>query len=244
MLAVPGHIEHALLSAFPLGNHDRREFEIRSPSEAMYEKVLKSISPSLDAARHRLDKIRSGVDSPCKAGVGRRFDQQYHDFLLAGGTWGLHVLQKPDGARGEVVSWKGLLQPSGSYLHADRVMSIGAAKDAPVRPATIPHIQFHKPDQLPEGRRLIKGVYYRPTQRTFATFDSFYVLKPNHVLAFQASVAKTHDVKETGVEWLKARKVKKITFIYVTPSDYIGCPQVQVPVALEDSCDHLYHMRL
>ncbi|KAF8211468.1 hypothetical protein K438DRAFT_2011012 [Mycena galopus ATCC 62051] len=240
-LAVPGQEGHALLSAFPLGNHDRREFQIRSPSQAMYEKVLKRISTSRNAARHRLYTICSGVDSP---GCKDLFNQHYHDFLLAGGTWGLHVLQKPDGVQGRVVSWKGLLQPSGSYLYADRVMSIGAAKDVPVQPATISQIQFGKTDEPPEGQPLRKGVYYRPTQRTFATFDSFYVLNQNHVLVFQASVAKKHDVKKTGVEWLKDRKVKKITYIYVTPSNFIGCPQVQVPVALEDSFNHLYYMQL
>ncbi|KAJ6623685.1 hypothetical protein B0H10DRAFT_777669 [Mycena sp. CBHHK59/15] len=245
-LTVPGQVGHMLLSAFPLGDHDRREFQIRPPSDAMYDKVLKRISTSVDDARRRLYRICSGVDSPgCKAWVGHLFDQHYHDFLLAGGMWRLHVLQKPDGVQGQVITWTGLLQPSGSFLRAEKEMSIvDRTTNAPVRPATISRVLFDKQNEPKEGKALSKGVYYRPTQRTFATFDSLYVLKTNHVLAFQASVAKKHDVEKTDVEWLKERKVKKITYIYVTPSNYNGCPQVQVPVALEDSFDHFYHMKL
>ncbi|KAJ7476136.1 hypothetical protein FB451DRAFT_268202 [Mycena latifolia] len=230
-LTVPDHV-HMLLSAFPVTDDDRRQYQIRSPSAAMSAKVLKRLNAS---ARLRLYRICVGVKTAgCRAWTAHLFDQHCYDFLLMGGTWPLHAIEKPAGTR----------QESGSFLRADKEMSIAATGDQPQQPATVTSITFDKDRELGVGQSLLLGVYYRPTPKSIATFDGFYLDKPGHALAFQASLAQEHDVNAEGLDWFVARGITKITYIYVTPANLEGCPSLKVPVARENMFDKIYHMRL
>ncbi|KAJ7104249.1 hypothetical protein B0H15DRAFT_1016631 [Mycena belliarum] len=241
-LEIPGNIGHALLSAFPLGDGDRRQYQIKPPTDAMCLKVLNRLSASLDTARRHLYQICSGTSTPgCKVWAGQLFDQHYHDFLLLGGMWDLHTLQKPAGVTGNI-TWKPDQQPSGlSLLVHKGMMIVNGTQGAPPQLQPVPHVQF---EQNNEPTTLTKGVYYRPTQRSSTTFDSFYVLNARHIIAFRAPRATTLDIKKEDVEWLATRKIKKITYVYVTPYKYDGPAHVEVPVELENSFDALYHIRL
>ncbi|KAJ6611350.1 hypothetical protein B0H10DRAFT_2056776 [Mycena sp. CBHHK59/15] len=246
-LTIPDHVGHMLLSAFPVTDDDRRQFQIRSPSTAMYAKVLKRLHASDDKARLRLYRICVGVKTAgCRAWAVDLFDQHFHDFLSFGGTWPLHAIEQSAGTRTDAArrGWTGRTEESGSFLRADKEMSIVTTRDQPQQPATVSRVTFDEAKEPVVGSPLSPGVYYRPTRKNFATFDSFYIDNPGHALAFQASLAQKHDVKEEGLKWLEDRGITKITYIYVTPANFEGCPNLKVPVARENMFDNFYHMRL
>ncbi|KAJ7503265.1 hypothetical protein B0H11DRAFT_1984751 [Mycena galericulata] len=239
--------DHMLLSAFPVTDDDRRQFQIRSPSTAMYAKVLKRLHASDNEARLRLYRICVGVKTAgCRAWAADLFDQHFHDFLSIGGTWPLHTIEQSAGTRMGAARrrWTGRTEESGSFLKADKEMSIVTTGDQPQQPATVSRVTFDEANEPGVGSPLSPGVYYRPTRKNFATFDSFYIDNPGHALAFQASRAQEHDVKEEGLKWLEDRGITKITYIYVTPANSEGCPNLKVPVARENMFDFFYHMRL
>ncbi|KAJ7227059.1 hypothetical protein GGX14DRAFT_417985 [Mycena pura] len=190
------------------------------------------------------------MDTPgCKAWTADILNEDYHSYLLSGETWSLFKMKKSPGqpdmrAQKSVAThgWKSQTTKCGSSLWTSAKMSIGTTSSQPPRQRT-PYVAFEK-DEEPKDLR--PHVYYHPKRKNFATFDSFYVDNPGHALAFQASVAQTHDVSKNGVEWLAARGVTKITYIYVQPTGIEGWPEIRVPVAQEKEnvFDGFYHLRL
>ncbi|KAJ7201344.1 hypothetical protein GGX14DRAFT_656372 [Mycena pura] len=249
-LAITDEFGHMLLSAFPLGDEDRRMCQIRCPSIPMRQKLFKRIDDSDEEARGRVFRTCKGVNTPgCKAWTSDILNEDYHSYLLSGQTWSLFAMKKSPGqpatrANKPVTThgWKSETTECGRFLETSIRMSIVTARSQlQQQPRTATYQVFEKEEEPVD---LQPNVYYYPKRRNFATFDSFYVDKPEHALAFQASVALSHDVSAKCVEWLAARGVKKITYIYVWPTGIEGRPEIKVPVDLEKVFDGVYHLRL
>ncbi|KAJ7225971.1 hypothetical protein GGX14DRAFT_642167 [Mycena pura] len=249
-LAINDEFGHMLLSAFPLEDEDRSLFQIRSPSILMRQKLFKRIDGSDKEASGRVFRTCKGVNTPgCKAWTSDILNEDYHGYLLSGKTWSLFAMKKspgqPDTRAGKPVAthgWKSETTECERFLETSIRMSIVTARSQlQQQPPTASCRVFEKEEEPVD---LQPNVYYHPRRKNFATFDSFYVDKPGHALAFQASAGLTHDVGANGVEWLAARGVRKITYIYVWPTGIEGWPEIQVPVEVENDFDALYHLRL
>ncbi|KAJ7225958.1 hypothetical protein GGX14DRAFT_642108 [Mycena pura] len=249
-LAISDEFGHMLLSAFPLGDEDRRMCQIRSPSVAMRQKLFKRIGSSEQEGRGRVFRTCKGVNTPgCKAWTSDILNEDYHGYLLSGKTWSLFAMKKspgqPDTRAGKPVAthgWKSETTECERFLETSIRMSIVTARSQlQQQPPTASCRVFEKEEEPVD---LQPNVYYHPRRKKFATFDSFYVDKPGHALVFQASAGLTHDVGANGVEWLAARGVTQITYIYVWPTGIEGWPEIQVPVDLEKVFDSFYHLRL
>ncbi|KAJ7498681.1 hypothetical protein FB451DRAFT_1384477 [Mycena latifolia] len=223
-LSVPGHVGlwHMLLSAFPLSDEDRTQWQIKSPTSAMENKVLERLYEDVDPA---LAWTRS------RAMAGDLLEK-HHKFLSLGGTWPLRVIEKP---------WVANSNDSGFALRANGTMFVILTDDRELKDTrftTVRTLSFPN-DKPPVTLRV--DLYYWPEHPTLRMFDSFYVDRPDHAIVFQASERKT---LVAGVHWLKARGITKMTYIRVTQANVEIPPTVVVPEDLEKVFDSFYHLRL
>ncbi|KAJ7139385.1 hypothetical protein C8R44DRAFT_303312 [Mycena epipterygia] len=237
-LDVCGGVGHMLLSAFPLTDDDRRLFRIQSPSQFLEDKTLRIIDTDMERARQHLFEIRVGLETAgCQALVSEPFDRFYQGLLADGGVWPLEKMTK----HSATVGWVADANPSDLVLRAHRHMSVLTSANWGDEKASIPVMKFDKDH---EPKELNTGVYHILERKNLTTFDSFFVLSATHVIGFQASISREHDVSAAGVAWMLCRGITKITYIYVTPDKATGECKVKVPVDQEQWFDGSYHLVL
>lgn len=257
-LTVPSRVGHVLLSVFPLSDINRKRFCITSPTPHMQLRVLEILDNNRDAACRRLYEIclRAGHNLGCLSLASDLLDRHYHTFLTAGGCWGLcrmgHSNRKPHDDQ-KLRTWKTQTDEPSKFLIVNKVMKLethpvnpganhsGRAKCKAkcASPVEIFTVKKNQSSPLEPGR------YYRPDTRTFPTFDSFYVDKRGHAIAFQATTSTKHNVKDEGVEWLKKHGINRITYILVSPKSTIDAG-ILLPVEItgKNVFDGVYRMEL
>lgn len=129
------------------------------------------------------------------------------------GSWGLRnmVVLNPD-----LRTWRiDLQQPITHSVVADKTLRIVPGEPSGLFTPSMLNFKIFNPSDI--GSPLPDQTYYHPNIRNFATFNAFYVDTPGHAIAFQATIAATHEVKQQGLKWLKKHGVDKATYILLTP---------------------------
>ncbi|KAF9025779.1 hypothetical protein BDZ89DRAFT_1161569 [Hymenopellis radicata] len=245
-LFVPESTSHLLLSYFPVDDRKRTVWTLDSPSPPLLKRLLSRINSNYKEAQKAWFLFNLGSSSPgCRAVAAHMFDGFYHQHLTSGGSWALRRMvadedriPRPNQAnRG----WK-TVEETEKILVANKVISIEDHHLAS-SPVTVPEFSF---DEWSVHVPLLLGVYHHPTQRTFSTFDSFYVDKIGHAVTFQASISKGHGASPSGKAWLEARGISRVTYVYVTPRS--GQDSVSLPLEVDSNVtgfyDSIYHMHL
>ncbi|KAJ7272610.1 hypothetical protein B0H12DRAFT_588297 [Mycena haematopus] len=249
-IEIPDDIGHVLLSAFPLGeDQDRRFFQIRPPCESMYRRVLKAVDDVEADARLSLYRTCERVDTPgCQMWAAYLYDSFFQDYLVKGGSRPLRIFKKTllnakEGAGTH--EWIADENECGKYFKVDDGMDVVSSTDLLWLPAAAQHLVMNKEQEPVTGETLQPKVYYRPTRRNFPTFDDFYVFchEQEHALCMQTSLEVRHTANKQGLQWLRDRGIKKVTYIYITPGR-VNAPIVTVPVEFEDMLINVYHMVL
>ncbi|KAJ7272618.1 hypothetical protein B0H12DRAFT_589057 [Mycena haematopus] len=214
----------------------------------MYHRVLKAVDDVEEDARLTLYRTCEKVDTPsCQMWAAYLYDTFFQDYLVQGGRQPLRLFNKipnaKEGAR--MHEWTADENECGKYLKVDHGMVVVPSTELLWLPAAARHLVTNKEQEPATGEMLQTRVYYRPTRRNFPTFDGFYVCchKQEHALRMQTSLAVTYTVRKQGLQWLRDRGIKKVTYIYVTP-DRVKAPTVTVPVEFEDMLMNVYHMVL
>ncbi|KAE9395050.1 hypothetical protein BT96DRAFT_997945 [Gymnopus androsaceus JB14] len=216
-LVVPKNGGHALLSVFPVSDSDRRKFCITFPSEEMQLRVLKLLDENEELARLKLYRIfLRAKNVGCKYLASHFLDVHFHTYLTKGGVWKLCKMAAL-GSR----TWRA----TGNVTHSlvvNSTMSLVAFSEAPSVTVNDPApVNIECFDKDTHSGPLLCSTYYLPNNRTFPTFDAFYVDRDGHAITFQTTTSRKHDVKDAGLTWLKDRGVTQATYILLTPPSEI-----------------------
>ncbi|KAJ7119439.1 hypothetical protein C8R44DRAFT_788083 [Mycena epipterygia] len=243
-LAIPNDITHMFLSVFPLNDEDRTQFRVGSPSEDMVDKALEILANDLPTARKEFFELCAGVQNAAARGWSATlFNCFYHDIFSAGGVWILEQMKRGKSGS-ENAWWETDVDGDSSFLHADITLTIDDNDVLDHAAVCLNSVRLPKEDEKLATK---SKVYYIPNRQNFPAFDSFYIDKPHHAFGFQTSITLDgHDIKQPGVEWLKAHDITKISYIFVTPLTMEGKRRVKMPLALADELvfDSFYHLAL
>ncbi|KAF9050844.1 hypothetical protein BDZ89DRAFT_1108032 [Hymenopellis radicata] len=197
-----------LLSFFPLYDQDRTVWKFESPSPHLQQRLLSRIDNNYERAQKQWFLFNLGAASlgPRAVAAGM-FNDFYHRDITCGGSWTLRRMERTPSARQARRSWR-TVEEAPKVLVADKEIRIADCKPWSILVSSVPEQTFL---EWPVHKPLFVGIYYHPTQRKFATFDSFFVDGIGHAITFQASISRWHDVSPSGKAWLEERGIRKVT---------------------------------
>jgi hypothetical protein len=215
-------IRHQFMSVFPWNDEDRSQYEIRAPTERVLEIIVEAIHTKFNLNRVDLfNKLAAGDGIEDATLASYFYDLNYHDFLCQDVVFNCFLFHPPQRARtsGQAKRyWTSKSNPAECYPF-------------PMKKCYAFVFDANSPPEL------IPGCYYRPSGRTFPTFDSMLVVTATHVIIFQASVSGLHGVSLKGLEWLAAQGFVTVEYVYVSPS---STKSVTIPflTAVPDSLEY------
>jgi hypothetical protein len=239
---------HLLLSVYPCSDRDRREIEIRSPTQFTTSLLLDRYGKDRDSARSEMFKCF--MEFTMGHGIaGDIYDLEYHGVVTKGGYWPVYEMERSTGPKNLI--WK-TSETLVGYVVADNRLSFMKTAPDLDHPFRRIDVKFFKKSEL-TGDNLQTGVWYRPKATNFATLDSFCIDRNGHAIILQPTVAEDHPVKEEGIKWLHSLGITSMTYVYLSPStttiDNFGTkkpPQAEIKWPKNQLCpfDHVYHMFL
>ncbi|KAF9048103.1 hypothetical protein BDZ89DRAFT_1058044 [Hymenopellis radicata] len=244
---VPESTSHRLLSFFPVTNQKRTVWKIDSPSESLRDRLWSRMAKDYEEAQREWFYFNLCSKSPGpRALAARMFDGIYHTHITKGGYWPLRrmvVNENRTPSIKQTVRGYRTVEDAPKVLVASKEICIKEDRDPSTSPVLVSERTFLK---WSVDEPFLVGVYYHPQPRNFATFDSFFVDRTGHAIAFQASIANSHSVSPVGQAWLKDRGINKVTYVYVSPTP--APASVTLPLEVNSDLngfyDGVYHMHL
>ncbi|KAF9048208.1 hypothetical protein BDZ89DRAFT_1057781 [Hymenopellis radicata] len=236
---------HLVLSFFPVAKQTRTVWKVDSPSKSLRDRLMSRIAKDYEQAQKMWFRFNLDSASPGpRALAARMFDGIYHQHITDGGSWTLrrmvaHENRTPGAKQTTTRGWR-TTEDAPKVLVACKEISIQDNHPSRISVASVLQRTFNLDWSVHEP--FLVGVYYHcPQRRTFAAFDSFFVDKVGHAIAFQAGIASRS--LSSGKDWLEKRGVGTVTYVYVSPSP--GPATVSLPLEVDSSFyDCIYHMDL
>ncbi len=244
---VPESTSHLILSFFPIASRKRTVWKVDSPSKPLLDRLFSHIAKDYAEGQKMWFHFNLGSRSPGpRALAAYMFDGIYHQHVTNGGSWTLRRMvaneNRTPSIKQTTRSWR-TAEEAPKVLVACQKIIIEDDHQPNISMVSVPQREFL---DWSVDEPFSVGVYYHPQRRTFATFDSFFVDKVGHAIAFQASVASWHNVSPSGKVWLEERGISRVTYVYVSPTP--GPASVSLPLEvnseLDGFYDGIYHMDL
>ncbi|KAJ3998586.1 hypothetical protein F5050DRAFT_1202295 [Lentinula boryana] len=220
---VSDEASHNILSIFPNDDDDRTKFDVKCPTTYILDIVFAALSNSstmaiLDLFNGFVGSRHSGEN----AFAGYYYGNHFHESLV----------------RRSCSCY--LMGPPHRQRTSNQAKRHWSTIDTQVYTFSILRRGEDRVPTLYYTRRLAvlkEHTYYIPTSKVFPTFDSFYVKTSTHVVVFQSSVAKEHEVSEQGFRWLAQRGIRTVEYAYVSPS-CVPKARLPFPAAVPDSLQY------
>ncbi|THU93911.1 hypothetical protein K435DRAFT_180759 [Dendrothele bispora CBS 962.96] len=225
----PNSVSHfiKLVTAGPTRDSYRSGFISRDVFQLVREQYEKD-------KNHRLEDLFLFLNSQptTRATAGYIFEDSMHRILKKGACLQLRKMHDSGPGKTNTVYITG--HPA-EWLQVGPTIQLSERRDFTVGPLPV---QFYDHTEV-----LHRGVYGQPTHPINAAFDAYFWNETQKtVWMLQFTVAKEHDVKPSGVEWIKGKIPDgvKIRFVVFSPEEHV-C--LRVPKTITE-LTYIYHVHI
>jgi hypothetical protein len=255
-------VGHLLISALPLTDRDRAEFQLRPLTPYLELKLLNRLNTNWDLAWRQLYAINASSQMPgCRVTARDLLGRYHHVFIGLGGQWRLRQFSRMDGDGSEVSTskrnniWRASDEDSDWVLDAHDTVSIfrKPATSRLVRPS-----QSLRPEEFVRLTTVTFPLANNPTLeenwlfRPLETDVSVYVDGEAHGVLFQVPAQsegkQPHVMDDRGGfrAWFEERGVTKFTYVLVSApnAEDAHAPEIEVPRDHEAKFDAFFQLVL